>query len=150
MTTQDLEQWEAIAKRIQADLDQLEDLLKQKRKVMIMHLESVQNHPMREITEAVAEAFNVSVAALMGKRKPEHISTPRQVAAALIFEVVSKTSLNSSDAARQTAKFFNRDRTTVLYSVTNVANKCSVDRRLAAKVEALRARFTPQTKSEAA
>ncbi len=98
-------------------------------------------HHSRRITidavlEATSEAYNMDVAAIVGKRRTKRVSHVRQVAMYLIRELTD-TSLPQIGMA-----FGGRAHSTVLHSCNKLAEELETDTNLREQVEALRAYLT--------
>lgn len=85
----------------------------------------------RLILCAVATHFNVSLEEMMGRRRQERFSIPRQVAMTLFRDM-------TEDSLEFIGKHFNRDHGTVLYAWRQVHGRADVDERFRKDFETIK------------
>ena len=93
-----------------------------------LHYKGGQPITIDKVLNDVAEEFKVTKEDIVGKRRLKQFVEPRQVAQYLIREKMNKTLESIAD-------IFNKDHSTIIYSVKNVNNLLDVDKNFRDKVQ---------------
>ncbi|HTL17559.1 MAG TPA: chromosomal replication initiator protein DnaA, partial [Patescibacteria group bacterium] len=113
------------------NIETVESLLRE-----ILHEEGRQTISIELIQKKVAEHFDLRVADLTGKRRPENIAFPRQIAMFLARQL-TQSSLNTIGEA-----FGGRDHGTVLHACRTVKDRMEVDSQIRQVVGKLQTQLT--------
>jgi chromosomal replication initiation ATPase DnaA len=106
-------------KELKKEIERLKDLLDQHLNIKTIRMDKQQQKEYAvEIAEKVCNYYQIKYGQLMSKYRGEEVTLARQMTMYLTKE---KTSLNGEEIAQ----LFNRDRTTVLHSISKIKGQLS-------------------------
>jgi chromosomal replication initiator protein len=106
-------------KELKKEIERLKDLLDQHLNIKTIRMDKEQQKEYAvQIAEKVCNYYQVKYGQLMSKYRGEEVTLARQMTMYLTKE---KTALNGEEIA----KLFNRDRTTVLHSISKIKGQLS-------------------------
>lgn len=106
-------------KELKKEIEKLKDLLDQHLKIKTIRMDKEQQKEYAiQIAEKVCNYYQIKYEQMMSKYRGEEVTLARQMTMYLTKE---KTELNGEEIA----KIFNRDRTTVLHSISKIKGQLS-------------------------
>ena len=106
-------------KELKKEIERLKDLLDQQLNIKTIRMDKEQQKEYAiEIAEKVCNYYQIKYGQMMSKYRGEEVTLARQMT---MYLTKQKTALNGEEIA----KLFNRDRTTVLHSISKIKGQLS-------------------------